>query len=173
MTEPEAVPNKRTVSSADLDREACVRSVVQRFRVVFRSIQEHSRAIERRCGVSAAQLWALWELHARPGMRVSELSQAMSLHQSTASNLLDKMEAKGLVRRQRGGPDHRVVRLSLTQQGTDLLGAAPQPAQGALTNALHGLSDDVLSQLDASIAALVASMAIDNPGAALEPLPHD
>ncbi|MGE0082516.1 MAG: MarR family transcriptional regulator, partial [Thiohalomonadaceae bacterium] len=40
------------------DREQALRSVVQYLRVVFRSIQEHSRWVEKQCGVSAAQLWA-------------------------------------------------------------------------------------------------------------------
>lgn len=154
-------------------RDAHVRSVVKGFRVVFRTIQEHSRWVERQCGVSAAQLWAMWELQAAPGMRVSELSSAMSIHQSTASNLLDKLERKRLLRRERRGPDHRVVQLYLTDAGVELVRSAPRPAQGALSSALGMLSDDVLQQLDANISALAALMHVDNPKAALEPLSGD
>ncbi|NIP72743.1 MAG: winged helix-turn-helix transcriptional regulator [Gammaproteobacteria bacterium] len=151
-------------------RDEQIRAVVQGLRVVVRSIQEHSRWVERRCGVSAAQLWAMWELHARPGMRVSELSQALCIHQSTASNLLDKLENKKMVQRERRGPDHRVVRLYLTPQGAELVARAPRPAQGALTSALQKLPDRTLLELEGNIADLVRAMNVRDASAALQPL---
>lgn len=151
-------------------REERMRSVVQGLRVVFRSIQEHSRWVEKQCGVSAAQLWTMWELHARPGLRVSELSRALSIHQSTASNMLDKLERKQLVQRQRRGPDQRVVQLYLTDKGRDLVEHAPRPAQGALSNGLMALPDPVLAGLNDNIAALVKAMDLADHAAALEPL---
>lgn len=161
----------RRGAPADLgEREECMRSVVQGLRLVFRSIQEHSRWVEKQCGVSAAQLWTLWELHARPGLRVSDLSRAMSIHQSTASNLLDKLERKELIQRQRRGPDHRVVQLYLTDKGRALVEHAPRPAQGALTSGLMALPDPVLADLNDNIAALVKAMDLGDHGAALEPL---
>jgi DNA-binding MarR family transcriptional regulator len=152
------------------DRETRIRSIVQGLRVVFRSVQEHSRWVEKQCGVSAAQLWAMWELAASPGMRVSEVSKALSIHQSTASNMLDKLENKGMVRRERRGPDHRVVRLYLTERGEQLVASAPRPAQGALTSALYKLEEPILKDLDESLAELVSSMGIRDKKAALEPL---
>ena len=115
------------------ERDAHVRSIVQQFRIIFRSIQDHSRWVERQCGVSAAQLWAMFELSAHPGIRVSELSKALSIHQSTASNMLDKLEKKGLVARKRKSSDQRVVRLYLTDKGAELVAPAPRPAHGALS----------------------------------------
>ena len=155
------------------ERSEQIRSIVQAFRIVFRSIQEHSRWVEKQCGVSAAQLWTMWELQARPGLRVSELSQALSIHQSTASNLLDKLERKRLIKRERRGPDHRVVRLYLTDQGRALVEQAPRPAQGALSSALAALPDDAIAGLDGQLAALLTAMHVRNPDAALEPLSGD
>jgi DNA-binding MarR family transcriptional regulator len=112
----------------------------------------------------------MWELFAEPGQRVSQLSQVLSIHPSTASNLLDKLERKALVRRERAGPDQRVVRLYLTDSGAALLGHAPRPAQGALTDALLRQSDQVLAELDADLARLVAAMRVKDESAALQPL---
>ena len=157
-------------ASDGMAREAYMRSIVQGLRVVFRSIQEHSRWVEKQCGVSAAQLWAMWELYAHPGLRVSELSRALSIHQSTASNLLDKLERKELIQRQRRGPDHRVVQLYLTDKGRNLVEHAPRPAQGALSSGLMALPDPVLAGLNDNIAALVKAMDLADHTAALEPL---
>lgn len=151
-------------------RDQTLRAVVQHLRVIFRSIQEHSRWVEKQCGVSAAQLWAMWELFAEPGLPVSRLSRALSVHQSTASNMLDKLERKGLVRRERSGPDQRVVRLFLTPEGVSLLAMAPRPAQGALTDALQHLPDQVVTDLESGLAMLLAAMRVKDEKAALHPL---
>jgi len=150
-------------------RAGQVSKVLQSLRKVFRSIQAHSRWVEKQCGVSAAQLWAMWELFTEPGLRVSELSTLMSIHQSTASNMLDKLEDKGLVRRERRGPDQRVVRLYLTEAGTRLLADAPRPAQGALIHSLNQLSDETLEQLESGLEHLLKSMDADENEAGMEP----
>ncbi|MFP5504721.1 MAG: MarR family winged helix-turn-helix transcriptional regulator [Gammaproteobacteria bacterium] len=161
------------VERAAHDREAQTRAVVQQLRIVYRAMQEHSRWVEKQCGVTAAQLWALWELAARPGLRVSELSQALSLHQSTTSNLLDKLEKKDLVARRRGGPDQRVVQIDLTATGADIVARAPRPAQGAISAALAHLPEAELAGLERGLAALIGCMEGADPGAALRPLMDD
>jgi DNA-binding MarR family transcriptional regulator len=75
--------------------------VLGRFREVFRAAKLHFAAVQRIAGVSGAQLWALWEINAQPGLRVSELTQKMSLHQSTVSNLVERLNSTGLLRRMR------------------------------------------------------------------------
>ena len=112
----------------------------------------------------------MWELFATPGQKVSDISKALSIHQSTASNMLDKLEEKSLVRRDRSGPDQRVVRLFLTKQGSDLLSEAPQPAQGAVQDALKRMSDDELTALKSGLDALINHMTFSEEGAALKPI---
>jgi DNA-binding MarR family transcriptional regulator len=101
----------------------------------------------------------MWELNDAPGLKVSELSKALSIHQSTASNMLDKLEEKKLVRRERSGPDQRVVRLHLTDKGKDLITTAPKPAQGVLAEALGKLPDGDLRKLEHGLQTLVRTMA--------------
>jgi DNA-binding MarR family transcriptional regulator len=72
------------------------------------------RTSTTRHGLSGSQLWALWQISARPGLRVSQLASALHIKPSTASNLLDKLELRQLVRRERRDTDNRVVRLHLT-----------------------------------------------------------
>ena len=62
---------------------------------------------------------------------------AQHIHISTASNLLDKLEERGLVRRERRDTDNRVVRLYLTDLGVKLAKDIPGPVQGRLRNALR------------------------------------
>lgn len=155
---------------ATAERDGLAKDIVQDLRVVVRTIQAHSRWVEKQSGVSSVQLWAMWELFAAPGQKVSELSKALSIHQSTASNMLDKLEQKKLIRRDRSGPDQRVVHLYLTQKGSELLSTAPRPAQGAVQDALKRMSDDELNVLKSGLDALINHMSVSEEGAALKPI---
>ncbi|KPK40176.1 MAG: hypothetical protein AMJ69_03215, partial [Gammaproteobacteria bacterium SG8_47] len=67
-------PSRRAAHDASREgnRAERVNRIVQDLRVVFRTVQAHSRWVEKQCGVSGAQLWAMWELFASPGLKVSE-----------------------------------------------------------------------------------------------------
>ncbi|MEU1088260.1 MarR family winged helix-turn-helix transcriptional regulator [Streptomyces sp. NPDC005576] len=60
---------------------------------------------------------ALWE---RDGMSVRDLGSALQLESSTLSPLLKRLEAAGLIRRERRPDDERSVAVHLTEAGTDL-----------------------------------------------------
>jgi len=158
---------KAAGASRDLRAQA-IEAILKALRITYQSVQAHSQTIEKSCGVSAAQLWAMWELHNTPGLSVSDLASALVIHRSTSSNMLDKLERKKLVRRERLDPDQRVVRLYLTPEGIELLSGAPRPAQGPLTEALHSLPDDTLHCLSSNLAKLLASlMVVDEQAAAI------
>ncbi|QOC22311.1 MarR family transcriptional regulator [Wenzhouxiangella sp. AB-CW3] len=148
-----------------------VMAAVRHFRIVVRSIQAHSAWVERQCGLSAAQLWALWEVARAPGLNVSQIARRLSIKPATASNLLDKIENKGLLERARSGPDQRVVKLFVTRSGEKLLATAPLPAQGALLDGLTRLADGELEGLNKGLEALVEILSIKDEGSAMAPMP--
>jgi DNA-binding MarR family transcriptional regulator len=146
-------------------------SVLQRFRVLIRTAQRHSQWIERQSGVTGAQLWALQELAEAPGLRVGELAGRMALHQSTASNMVDKLESAGLIRKERTSADQRVVRLYMTDTGTELLGRSPSPARGVLPEALRLLDEDSLLRLQRELDVLLRQIKDLDEGFGMQPLP--
>ena len=125
---------------------------------LVRSIRSGMQSIESGQGMSGSQLWALWQISAQPGLRVADLADALHIQPSTASNLLDKLEARGWVRRERRDVDNRVVRLLLTAAGTDVLKTMPGPLQGRLRSALRDLSPDLRQGLHDGLVALVQHM---------------
>lgn len=144
--------------------------VLKQFRLIFKAVQQHSQWVETHCGVTSAQLWALWELSKSPGLKVTELAKAMSIHHSTASNMLDKLAKKGLIIRERVSQDQRVVTVSLTPDGTDLLNRVPVHPQGILQHALFDLPENVLKSLATNLDVLVKEMEIKDEEAAMQPL---
>lgn len=144
--------------------------VLRHLRELYRVSQQHFQRIEASCGLSGAQLWALAELRAHPASTISELARALSVHLSTASNLVDRLEDRMLVRRHRGPPDQRVVRVALTTQGEAMLRLAPKPAEGIIQDALHRMRKDALERLDRDLDALLRQARSRNPAAAMKHL---
>lgn len=140
------------------------------FRVIFKSITKHYHEIEKLTGIGGASLWALAEIADSPNLTVSGLAKAMSIHQSTASNLLEKLEANAYVVRLRSSDDRRVVHLSLTDKGRDILSRAPAPYRGLLPDAVMRLDALSLAQLNDSLAALVSRLDHKQDTDAFEPL---
>ena len=152
------------------ERQAQMQNIIKKLRVVFRAVQAHSKIVQHQCGLSSAKLWMMWELFANPGLKVSELAKALTVHASTCSNMLDQLEDKDLVRRDRSKIDQRAVHLYLTEEGTKLLAKAPRPTQGTLSEALERLSDNHLLHLEDGLNKLIKSMQVKDEKAGLLPI---
>lgn len=141
------------------DRELPV-EVLKKFRLIYGSVRAHFREIEASCGVSGSQLWILQEIARTPEVGVSEVAERLHIHQSTCSQLVEKLVNRGLLQKQRSQSDQRRVGLSLSAEGQAVLARAPGPAQGVLPEALAGLPDGALRDLDKALAEVVGQLRI-------------
>ena len=140
------------------------------FRIIFKSANRHFHEIEKIVGIGGASLWALAEIGEIDNLTVSKLASAMSIHQSTASNLIDKLETKGYITRVRSEDDRRVVYLTLTDVGRELLAKAPLPHRGILPDALMRLDPQTLIELNNHLTLLISGMERKHANGAFEPL---
>lgn len=125
---------------------------------IMRVVQGGMQLLESRHGLSGAQLCALWQLSAHPGLRVTELAARLFVQHSTASNLLDKLEDRRLVRRARSSEDQRTVNVFLTARGKAVVRELPGPLHGRLRNILQRLSDARLRGIRDGIAEVLELM---------------
>ena len=88
---------------------ACSKEIVRRYTPFLNEL-----------GITYTQYIALMALWARDGVTVGELGARLYLDSGTLTPLLKKMEAGGLVARQRDAADERRVIVTLTKQGRDL-----------------------------------------------------
>jgi DNA-binding MarR family transcriptional regulator len=71
--------------------------------------------------VTLAQYRVLVVLASRGPQRLADLATALTVDRSTATRMCDRLVRKRLVARRRGTEDRRVVRISLTDAGADLV----------------------------------------------------
>lgn len=165
-----ARPQERRAQPEDAANQPQVEAL-KKLRVIIRAAQRHSTWVEKQCGVSGAQLWVMQELFETPGLRVGEIAQRLSIHQTTASNLLDALCKRGLVNKQRDQTDQRIVTLVLTKDGAAVMKKAPAPARGFLAEALQRMDEKGLAQLNKGLQALISAVECGDEASALQLLP--
>jgi DNA-binding MarR family transcriptional regulator len=131
-------------------------STLQQFRTIIGSARRHDADVRRIAAISGSQLWALSEIARTAGLRVNDLSERMAVHQTTASNLINALVERNLVRRGRDEADQRVVRLHVTTGGKKMLLRAPGPYAGLLVDALRHLKAPELDRLHNALRVLTA-----------------
>ena len=138
--------------------ESRAEEVFAKMLTIQRAIQSGMQAMDGSVGMSGSQLSAMWHISATPGLRVTALATAMCVQHSTASNLLDKLEKRDLIRRERNSQDQRVVSVFLTDRGHEIVKKMPGPLHVKLRNALRDLPESVLDSLGTGMTALLASL---------------
>lgn len=144
--------------------------VLKKFRVIYGTVRQHFREVERTCGITGAQLWVIREIETTPGIGVSELADRLSIHQSTCSQLVEKLAVRGMVRKERSSEDQRRVGLHLTGEAAALVKQAPGPVEGVLPEALSALSSQEIQALDAALESLIRQLQIHDERYAERPL---
>jgi MarR family transcriptional regulator, organic hydroperoxide resistance regulator len=153
-------PRTRTTESqrARLTRTVRELRALQCFRTIFGSARVYDAEVRRTGGISGSQLWALAEVAGQDGMTVNRLAERMALHQSTASNLVNALVERGLIRRLRDSADQRVVHLHVAPEGKRMLLRIPGPHAGLLVDAIRRLDEAQLEELRGALGVLVGIM---------------
>lgn len=88
--------------------------------VAARSVVAAYRPVLEPLGLSHPQYLVMLSLWGNDGQSLKDLSAALHLEPATASPLVKRLEALGLVVRERSSSDERTLTISLTDAGRDL-----------------------------------------------------
>jgi DNA-binding MarR family transcriptional regulator len=143
---------------------------LQQFRLIYGCIRQHFRDVERKCGISGSQLWILQEVAAEPGIGVSEVAEHLFIHQSTCSQLVEKLVSGGLMSKERSKLDQRRVGLTVSASGKDILERAPGPFEGVLPAVLATLDQAQLLELNRALGNVADKLRAGNEAFTQEPL---
>jgi DNA-binding MarR family transcriptional regulator len=88
---------------------------------VARQLREKSAETLAPWDITPAHLRALRTLARHGTMRLSELSDRLQIAPRTATEVVDALQARGLVRRRADPADRRAVLVEVTEPGADLL----------------------------------------------------
>jgi DNA-binding MarR family transcriptional regulator len=115
--------------------------IFQSLRRIIQSIELHSRKLARNYQITGPQLDSLLVLRENGPLTVTALAKNVYLSPSTMVGIVDRLEEKGLLVRNRSAKDRRQVLITMTEAGRTLAEKAPSPLQTTLSQGLLELPE--------------------------------
>ena len=128
-------------------------------RRILRSTELHSKELMRETGLTPSQLIFMHLLQEAGEQTAGYIAARMGITQATATVLIHKLEAQGVVQRRRGEQDRRQSWLSLTEKGQEFLAIAPDGAHAQFHRKFSTLPDWEQMMLIASLERVAAMLA--------------
>ena len=122
-------------------------SVGHLMRQVLNSIRSQADARLASCDMTYVQWLPLYKLMLQEGATTASLARELAIDPGAMTRSVDRLVAKGLVRRERSQQDRRVVHLELTAEGRSAAQRVPAVLSEVLNAHLHGFSDAEWRQL--------------------------
>lgn len=115
--------------------------VLTSLRRVIRATDLHSKRLAKTSGLTAPQILLLQAIRKLEGSTIGQIANEVSLSQATVTNILDRLEKRGLVRRERSTVDKRKVHVQLTERGVQDIMNAPTPLQEHFSRQFNDLQE--------------------------------
>lgn len=140
--------------------------ILQALRRIIRAVDIHSHKLSTQYKITGPQLACLMAIKEGDALNSGTLAKNVYLSPSTVVGIVDRLEEKQLVKRNRSSVDRRQVLISITQKGDDLIADAPSLLQDTLANALVELPEIEQVSITMALEKLVDLMEARHIGAA-------
>lgn len=127
-------------------------------RQIIRAIDLHSRKLNKVAGLTGPQLVLMRAIRDSGEVTIRQLSNNTNMSQATATTILDRLEKRELVVRERSKLDKRKVHAYLTEKGKEVLAKAPLPLQENFVSRFHELEEWEQSLLLSSVQRISSMM---------------
>lgn len=111
-------------------------------RRIMRAMDVYSRQLSGSHGLTGPQMLCLREIAEQGSLTTGALALAIALSPATLTGILDRLEVRGLVSRERRPEDKRRVLVSLTALGRQMAQELPSPMQERFGDLLQELSTE-------------------------------
>lgn len=129
-------------------------------RRIVRAIDLHSRQLVQQCGLTGPQVALLRALVRHGEMHVAELAHTVDLSHATVTDILNRLEGRGLVSRARSQTDRRRIQVRPTREARAVVAKAPPLLQERFSNQLADLEAWELSQILTVLQRLATMMSV-------------
>ncbi|MGW8368785.1 MAG: MarR family winged helix-turn-helix transcriptional regulator [Gammaproteobacteria bacterium] len=140
--------------------------VLRSLRRIIRAVDLYSRKLMAQTGLSGPQVICLRQLASSGAMRTKELAEAVNLSSATVCGILDRLEQRGLVLRERQSNDRRCVMVRLSDAGAEAVNHAPPALHDSFLFKLRALPASQQQSIRTTLTKIVAMMAADELDAA-------
>ncbi len=110
-------------------------------RKITRAIDLNSKKLSSQTSLTAPQVVSLIAVYHQEALTLAEIAEQVHLSSSTMVGIIDRLEAKNLVIRERSKTDRRQVLIRITEEGRKMAKKSPLPLQEELIKSLSKLPE--------------------------------
>jgi DNA-binding MarR family transcriptional regulator len=148
-------------AGASVRRNSDAAATLDALRRIVRALRVAAGRTEEQTGLSAAQLFVLQQVAARPGLSLSELAERTHTDRTSVAAVVERLTARRLVARRPGARDRRRAEIFAAPAARPLLARAPHPPTRRLLDGVAAMNDRDLRRLALGLAALADAMGLD------------
>jgi len=141
-------------------------AVLVALRRIIRATDIYSQKLRKSVGLTTPQLLVLRAVEAAGEIPLGRIANELSLSQATVTTIVDRLEGRDLLVRDRSRDDKRVINVRLTAAGRGVLDAAPGLLQDRFVERFARLADWERSMIVAGLQRTAALMDADDIDAA-------
>ncbi|KIX13050.1 MarR family winged helix-turn-helix transcriptional regulator [Dethiosulfatarculus sandiegensis] len=138
--------------------ESYTENVFRYIRQIIRATDLYSRKVNKQYRLTVPQVVCLRQIMESEFITPSSLADNVYLSRATITGILDRLESRGLLQRQRNNPDRRKIYVSLTPKGQELTENLPTPLQDKFAERFESLPYEKQRQIDELLASVVEMM---------------
>ncbi|HVH56815.1 MAG TPA: MarR family transcriptional regulator [Vicinamibacterales bacterium] len=161
--------NRRSAARTESSETADLDPVLDFMRLLWHvehGLQSTSKRMESTFGITGPQRLVLRVVSRRPGLSPGDIARIVHLHPSTITGILQRLEKKGLLRRERDRNDHRRIRLHSQAAARGFVAASTGTVESAVTNALTRVPTYRVRHAREVLSAIASALADDGAPAA-------
>jgi len=129
--------------------------IMDSLRRIVQELRRSTSHCEQIMGLTGAQVFVLKEIRSKNGLSLNELAALTFTHQSTMSEMVCRLETKGLVLRNKSSGDARRLEIHLSAEGETVLASNYPTAQENLTRAIASLPPETVIHLAQGLDQLI------------------
>ena len=149
---------ERTDRAAPTDRGDPTSAIIADFRATMSQLKAASSQRLRKLGISMSQLHILFTIERHGEMTMTRLADMLDVSLSNATGLVDRLEERGYLVRDRIPTDRRVVLVRLAPAGEQMLREVDALSEELLRSVLDRLPSNQLRAVGHAISALRESV---------------
>ena len=141
-----------------------MRDIFMDLRRIMRAMDVYSRQLSDSHGLTGPQMLCLREISTQGSLTTGTLALAVALSPATLTGILDRLEMRGLVSRERRPEDKRRVVVSLTPMGRQMSQELPSPIQERFGSKLLALPAEEQAAIRRALGTVARMMEEDSYG---------
>jgi DNA-binding MarR family transcriptional regulator len=159
MSKNRSITIKKSQKGSSQDK---IKEIVFLIRKLIQGAELYNKELNSKYSITAAQLNCLLALYENGPLPLSKIAKHMMVRSSTVTGVIDRLERKALVTRERNSPDRRVIIIQLTANGKKMAKVAPPPIQQRVYDGLQQLSIKKRDQIILSLATLTKMLDVQD-----------